>query len=210
MLEYLLEGGWIMAPLAFLSILSLAIIIDRWRAFVKAGEETARVRSRVIQSLDAKDLTGAIGACQSSPSPLAAVVLAGLDKYRKMLLHGHSIVEMENVVSKTMEDYAPRALAVLEKRFNLLVLVASVSPLLGITGTVVGMIMAFDNLSASGNTGAVASGISQALLTTAGGLLVAMPAIIAYNLYSKRADNYMLIMEEMISDVVGFISDHSR
>ena len=210
MLEHLLEGGWIMAPLAFLSILSLAIIIDRWRAFVKAGDETDRVRRQVTAALDAGDLPGAIDVCQGSSSSLAAVMLAGLNKYRKMLLHGHSVVEMENVVSKTMEDYAPRALAVLEKRFNLLVLVASVAPLLGITGTVVGMIMAFDNLSASGNTGAVASGISQALLTTAGGLLVAMPAIIAYNLFSRRADNYMLIMEEMISDIVSFISDQSH
>ena len=58
-----------------------------------------------------------------------AVMLCGLNKYRKMLLKGHSVVEMENVVSKTMEDYAPRAMATLEKRFNLLVLVASVSPL---------------------------------------------------------------------------------
>jgi len=72
------------------------------------------------------------------------------------------------------------------------------------------MILAFDNLSASGNTDAVASGISQALLTTAGGLLVAMPAIIAYNLYSTRVDRYMLIMEEMISDVIGFISDRNH
>jgi len=210
MLEYLLEGGWIMAPLALLSILSLAIIIDRWRAFVQAGDETDRLRKQMIDLLNGGDLTAAIGACQASPSPLAAVLLAGLDKYRRMLLHGHSVVEMENVVSKTMEDYAPRALAVLEKRFNLLALVAGVAPLLGITGTVVGMILAFDNLSASGNTGAVASGISQALLTTAGGLLVAMPAIIAYNLYSTRVDRYMLIMEEMISDVIGFISDRNH
>jgi len=210
MLEYLLEGGWIMAPLAFLSMLSLAIIIDRWRAFVKTGDETEEFRRKVIASLSDGDLTRAVGACQASHSPLAAVTLAGLKKYRKMLLDGHTVVEMETVVSKTMEDYAPRALAVLEKRFNLLVLVASVSPLLGITGTVVGMIMAFDNLSASGNTGAVASGISQALLTTAGGLLVAMPAIIAYNLFAKRADDYMLVMEEMISDVISFTSDRSR
>ena len=208
MLEYLLEGGWIMAPLAFLSVLSLAIIIDRWRAFVKTNEETTRVRKQVSDCLDEGDLAAAIEACQTSPSPLAAVMLTGLDKYRKMMLKGHSVVEMENVVSKVMEDYAPRAMAVLEKRFNLLVLVASVSPLLGITGTVIGMIVAFDNLPA-GNTAAVASGIAQALLTTAGGLLVAMPAIVAYNLYTKRADNYLLIMEEMISDVVSFISERS-
>ena len=109
-------------------------------------------------------------------------------------------------VSKTMEDYAPRAMATLEKRFNLLVLVASVSPLFGMTGTVIGMIKSFDSL-ADANTTAVASGISVALLTTAAGLLVAIPAIIAYNLYSKRVDTYLLVVEQMISDVVGFISD---
>jgi len=209
MLEYILEGGWIMGVLAGLSILSLAIIIDRWRAFVAARDTTIRVRKEVAASLEDDDLPAAVEACGKSPSPLAAVLLSGLNKYRKMLLRGHNVVEMENVVSKTMEDYAPRAMAVLEKRFNLLVLVASVSPLLGMTGTVIGMIKSFDSL-ADANTAAVASGISVALLTTAAGLLVAIPAIIAYNLYSKRVDAYLLVVEEMISDVVGFISDRGH
>ncbi len=176
MLEYILEGGWIMGVLAFLSIMSLAIIIDRWRAFVAADITTEQARRDVAASLEGEDLPGAIEACGKSPSPLAAVMLSGLNKYRKMLLKGHSVVEMENVVSKTMEDYAPRAMATLEKRFNLLVLVASVSPLFGMTGTVIGMIKSFDSL-ADANTTAVASWISEAPATTAVGPLAVLPAL---------------------------------
>ena len=90
-------------------------------------------------------------------------------------------------------------------------LIATVSPLLGMTGTVTGMIRSFDKFaeSAGMDPGAVGGGISEALLTTATGLLVAMPALIAYNLFSRRVDDYILLVEQMISDVVTFISDRA-
>ena len=211
MLEYILDGGWIMLPLVVLSILSLAIIIDRWRVFVTATQNTEIVRKQVADCMDRDDLGGAIEVCQQTPSPLSAVALTGLNKYRQMLSKNRSLVEMEGVVSKLMEDYTPRALAVLEKRFNLLVLIASVSPLLGMTGTVTGMIKSFDKMAESAglDPGAVSGGISEALLTTASGLIVAIPALIAYNIFTRRSEDYILIVEQMISDVVTFISDRS-
>ena len=211
MLEYILDGGWIMFPLVVLSVVSLGIIIDRWRVLVKAREATDLVRRALNVRIVENDLSGAIDACQQSSSPLAAVALTGLNKYRQMLLKKRDPVEMESLVSKLMEDYTPQALAVLEKRFNLLMLVASVSPMLGMLGTVVGMIDSFDTISVKGalDPSAVGGGISTALLTTAAGLMVAVPALIAYNLFCRKVDDYTLGIEQMMGEVVTFISDRS-
>ena len=212
MLEHLLNGGIFMIPLVFLSILSIAIIVDRWRTFVAATADTPTIRRKILACLEKDDIKGAIETCQTSQGPMAAVVLEGLAKYRTLLLRGRSAVEMETVVAKTMEDYAPRAIDGLERRFNLLVMIATVSPLLGMTGTVTGMIKSFDMMqqAAGLDPTLVAGGISEALITTAGGLLVAMPAYIAYSLLSRRVDVYLLAIEEMIGDVVTYISESAR
>jgi biopolymer transport protein ExbB len=209
MLTYILDGGPIMWPLMLLSIVVLAVIIDRWRAFVHAMQDTDRVRKEVSHSLEKDDLPGAIEACQQATGPLAAVTLAGLDKYRRMLLKGRSVLEMETVVAKLLEDYAPRALAGLEKRLNILMLIAGVAPLLGMTGTVTGMIKSFDKMAemAGLDPSGVAGGISEALLTTAAGLIIAIPALVAYNLFARRVDSFILTIEEMMSDVLGHISE---
>jgi len=212
MLEYIRDGGALMVPLLFLSVMTVAIIIDRWRAFVAATEDTDRVCGEVTQALEADDLPTAIEACKSAKGPLAAVVLTGLGKYRHLRLKQRGAVEIETVVTKVMEDYAPHAMATLEKRFNLLVLIASVSPLLGMTGTVTGMIRSFNKMAdtAGLDPGAVAGGISEALLTTAAGLLIAIPALVAYNLLSKRADAHLMRIEQMIGNVLDFISDQVK
>jgi len=211
MLTYILDGGPIMWPLLLISVIIVALILDRWRAFVRAMEDTDRVRKEVTARLEADDLAGAIEACQNSSGPLAALTLAGLDKYRRMLLKNRSVLEMETVVAKLMEDYAPRALDGMEKRLNLLMLVAGVSPLLGMTGTVTGMIKSFDKMAemAGLDTTAVAGGISEALLTTAAGLIIAIPALVAYNLFTRRVDSFTLQMEEMMHTVLGHISERA-
>ena len=212
MLTYILDGGPIMWPLMLLSIIVVAVIIDRWRAFVHASEDTERVRKEASASLEKDDLPGAINVCEDATGPLAAVTLAGLDKYRRMLLRGRSVLEMETVVAKLMEDYAPRALAGLEKRLNVLMLIAGVAPLLGMTGTVTGMIKSFDKMAemAGLDPSAVAGGISEALLTTAAGLIIAIPALVAYNLFSRRVESFTLTIEEMMHDVLGHISERAH
>ena len=86
------------------------------------------------------------------------------------------------------------------------------APLLGMTGTVTGMIKSFDKMAESAglDPGAVAGGISEALITTATGLLIAIPAVVAYNLFSKRIEAYLLGVEEMVGEVIGYISERVR
>ena len=208
MLEIILMGGYVMYPLMFCSILTVAIIIDRMRAFRLANEDTASLRTKVGDLLTEGDMDGAIRACEGASGPVAAVLLAGLAKYRKMIRMDRPASEIEITVSKTMEDYAPRALDALETRVGWLSMIGAMAPLIGMTGTVTGMIASFDAMreSAGLDAGAVAAGISEALITTAAGLIVAIPAVIAYQLFSRRIDAFLLEIDQTVVEVVDFIN----
>jgi len=199
-----------MWPLLFLSILSFAIIIDRIRAFRAAGTGFQDLRREVNQDLLDAKLDAAIARVEASDGPVAACLLVGLQRYRKMQSRGRMPEEIEMAVSKTMEDYAPKAISGLEKRLNLLVLIASISPLLGMTGTVTGMIRSFAQMAqdAGLDPGAVSGGISEALITTAAGLIIAIPAVVAYNLFSRRVEEFNIAIEECVTDLVTAISEH--
>jgi biopolymer transport protein ExbB/TolQ len=187
--------------------MAVAVIIDRVRIFRRARTDTYLLREDVTNCLEEGRLDDAIRRCREHDGPVAAVLLAGLNKYRRLKEHGRSRTEIESITTKTMEDYAPRALDTLETRLNLLVLVGSISPLLGMTGTVTGMIKAFTQMSTAGvDASGVASGISEALVTTAAGLLIAMPAVAAYNILAKRVDRIALEIEETMMEFLDFVS----
>jgi len=208
MLEYILDGGFVMFPLMALSILALAVVIDRMRVFRLADVDTSDMRLQVCARLEEGQTDSAMAICKRFRGPVAAVLLAGLDRYRKLKGRGRSTAEVEVNVSKTMTDYAPHVLETLEKRLNLLTLVGSVAPLLGMTGTVTGMIASFNAMAEAGglDAGGVAAGISEALITTAAGLLIAMPAVVAYNLLAKKIDKYALQIEETTMELMNFIA----
>ena len=126
-----------------------------------------------------------------------------------MLLKQKRPEEIEIAVSKTMEDFAPKAMHGLEKRLNVLVLIASISPLLGMTGTVTGMIRSFDVMASSAGLepGAVAGGIAEALITTAAGLLIAAPGVVAYNIFVRKVEEYTMAIEGSIAELMEAIGD---
>ena len=208
MLEYLIDGGPLMLPLVLCSIVAVTVIIDRARAFRLADTDTVRLREEVNRHLEGNEIHKAVEACRSHRGPVAAVLLAGLGKLDTLAARKRSTTEIELTVTKTMEDYAPRILGVLEKRMNLLTLIGSVSPILGMTGTVTGMIRSFNVMAAAGGlqATAVAGGISEALITTAAGLIIALPAIVAYNLFAKKVDHFAEEIEETITGLIDFIS----
>ncbi len=207
MLRYILQGGVIMIPLLSLSVIALSVILDRIRAFRSAEIDAFKLREAVGTHLENGHLDDAMQECQRFGGPVAAVLLVGLDKYRRLLARGRSRTEIETITTKSMEDYAPRAMDSLEKRLNLLTLVAGISPLLGMTGTVTGMIRSFNTMAASGvDAAGVASGISEALITTAAGLLIAIPAVVAYNLFTKRIDRCALEIEETMMELLDYIT----
>ena len=208
MLGHLLDGGAIMIPLLMLSILALAIIFDRVRAFREATIDTSALQTRVTANLEEGHVDEAIRECETFKGPVAAVLMVGLLKFRKLLQRKRPLAEIEANVNKTMGDYAPHVIEALEKRMNLLIMVASVAPLLGMTGTVTGMIRSFKSLAGAGalDATAVSTGIAEALVTTAAGLIVAIPAVVAHNILSKKIDRFVLDIEESATRLIDLIT----
>ncbi len=208
MLEYILSGGFMMWPLIALSVLSLAVILERWEVFRAADSDGRELRTSIYALLKQRKLNEAIDLCAGSSGPVAAVMLAGMRQYRKMLRLGRGGREIEESVSRTMSDYAPHVINALEKRLNMLLMIAGVAPLLGMTGTVTGMIRAFRDMAGAGGIAGdvVAGGISEALITTATGLIIAMPAVVFYNIYTRRVDEMTLRIDESATELVDHIN----
>ena len=203
MMGYLMDGGWMMLPLLFCSIAMVAVIIDRSRAFRAAAKlDPKALREQVVKCVADGDIAAAVAACRDSEGPVAAVLLTGLEKFARMYQKGKPEQEIEAGVTKAMEDYAPKAMSVLEKRLGTMVLVSSISPLIGMCGTVTGMINSFAVMAeAAGlDPGAVAGGISEALITTAAGLIIAIPGVVAYNMFQKKVEEWNVQLETAIAD----------
>lgn len=213
MLEHILNGGWLMFPLMACSIVSLAVVYDRWMAFrANRRIDTRSLRSKVLAHLHAGRISGAISECESARGPIASVLLAGLRSYEQLHAKDESSETMRMVVTQVMEDYSAQAMGVVRKRLDVLTTVGTAAPLLGMTGTVTGMIASFSGLadagSISGGGGAVASGIAEALVTTAVGLIVALSAVIPQSIFNRWSDEIELEIEESTTDLVEFILTH--
>jgi len=186
--EYFIQGGIFMWPLLFFSLLALTIIIERVIVFHKAkinvNEFLTKVRKALLVNRNVKE---AIKVCEQYRGPVASVVKAGLLRY------GHDREDIE----KTIENAALYELDRLEKRLGGLATTANVAPMLGFLGTVSGMIKSFGTLATSGlsNPGAVAAGISEALITTAAGLIIAIPAQLAYNWFTTKVTRFVRDIE---------------
>ena len=203
MMNYLMDGGWMMLPLLICSIVMVAAIIDRVRAFrAAAALDPKGLRAKVVALVADGKLADAADACRASEGPVAAVLLTGLEKLERLQRKGKSEAEIEAGVTKAMEDYAPKAMSVLEKRLGMMVLIAAISPLIGMCGTVTGMINSFSVMAeAAGlDAGAVAGGISEALITTAAGLIIAIPGVVAYNMFQKKVEDWNVQLEAAIAD----------
>ena len=203
MMNYLMDGGWMMLPLLICSIVMVAAIIDRVRAFrAAAALDPKGLRAKVVALVADGKLADAADACRASEGPVAAVLLTGLEKLERLQRKGKSEAEIEAGVTKAMEDYAPKAMSVLEKRLGMMVLIASISPLIGMCGTVTGMIDSFSVMAeAAGlDAGAVAGGISEALITTAAGLIIAIPGVVAYNMFQKKVEDWNVQLEAAIAE----------
>ncbi len=185
---YFRQGGPMMWPLLFFSLLALTFIIERYIVFSKAkinvNEFLTKIRKALLVNRNVKE---AIKVCEQSRGPVASVMKAGLLRF------GHTREDIE----KTIENAAMYELDRLERRMGVLATTANVAPMLGFLGTVTGMIKSFATLASEGltNPGAVASGISEALITTATGLIVAIPAQLAYNWYNTKITRFVRDIE---------------
>ena len=213
MLEHIIEGKIIMVPLMICSLISLAVVFDRWQAFRDNRRiDTRSLRSKILAHLRKDDLAAAIEECKTARGPIASVLLAGLRSYEQLRGKKESSETMRLVVGQVMEDYSAQAMSVVNKRLDVLTTIGTAAPLLGMTGTVTGMIASFAGLaeagSMAGGGGEVASGISEAMVTTAAGLIIALLAVIPQSVFNRWSDEIELEIEEANSELVEFILTH--
>ena len=198
-----------MVPILILSILAIAVIIDRIRVFRLTAKNPSRLLNGIIAQLEKGHTDKAIELCRQEKGPIAAVLVTGLTRFDRLTRAGKNMAEIEVGVNKSIADYSQHVIESLEKRLNLLTMIASVSPLLGMTGTVTGMISSFGSMSSGLDASQVSTGISEALVTTATGLIVAIPAVIAYNIFAKKVDHVVLEIEQTATELIDYITlDH--
>ena len=185
LMKYMDQGGWIMWVLAVFSIAALVVVIERGITYYKAKINTSELLGKLRSALKKKNIKQAIEICESYRSPISSILKSGLLKY------GRPKEEIE----KTMENAAVHEIARLERGLGILASVSNLAPMLGFLGTVVGMIASFDAMSKLNDPAKVAEGISTALITTAGGLIVAAPTLLFYNYYTAKIGGFIRDIE---------------
>ena len=207
-----LEGGIFMWPILILLILVLAVVIERYRSLKLLEVDSSKLREEVTTLLSEDRVEESLRLCDRSQGPVPAVLSSGLRKYLVLRRLNYDQAQLEEQVIKSMENSGVHIVAALERHLPLLATIASVAPMLGFLGTVQGMIVAFGDIEA--NVGqqnivqAAAAGIRVALLTTAFGLCVGIPAYMAFNYFTGIINNFVLQVESSAAELIEVVSLH--
>jgi len=204
----ILQGGRFMVPLLACSIVGLGVIIERYRYLREVAVDNVGLRDKVAALVRAGRIKQAVLLVESTPGPVASIFTVALRKLRFLISLGKDAEDVEEGVVKAMEDHAIHVIADLERYLVVLATVVNISPMFGFLGTVTGMINAFGEIAAAGGMDAslVAGGISEALITTATGLTVALPCQIAYNYFTSRVQRSVLEVEESAAHLIEVLS----
>jgi biopolymer transport protein ExbB len=168
------------------------------------------LRQTVLDLLRENRVEEALNYCNLQHGPVPAVLSAGIRKYLMLQQLGHDPARIEEQVVKAMDDYGVHVVAALERHLPVLGTVSSAAPMLGFLGTVAGMITSFNDIvEQMGETNIVESasqGISQALLTTCLGLMVGIPAFMAFNYFTSVINSYVLDVEESATELIETVT----
>ena len=198
--KQLAGGGWLLSPIVFYSIWAHAIILERWCHLRKEKIiPSFFITTSIYHELERGNPEDAIEMCEKKPGPLTNVLKKGItNRY-------YDEEGLKLTVKLAIEEERP----FIEKHLSTLKMLSSVSTYTGLLGTVLGMMTSFASLympSEKGMSSEVAGGISQALITTVAGLLVALPCYIAYNYFRNRADRVIAEMERHGISLVRFLA----
>ncbi|MEA3329019.1 MAG: MotA/TolQ/ExbB proton channel family protein [Candidatus Omnitrophota bacterium] len=206
MFSIIQKGGPLIYLILFCSVLALAVVVDRLFHLYRARIDTDNFLKEISGSIKKNKIVEAIDLCDRTPGPIAHTLKAGIVK------HDRSREEIKEAVNDAAVHEVPR----LEKNLGVLATIAHVTPLLGLLGTVNGMIRCFQIIQEKASAfnpvspGDLAQGIWVALLTTAAGLTVAIPALVAYNYLVSRVDSFVLDMEKSATDLVNILAQRSE
>lgn len=192
-IEILNMGGWTLYTLLMCSIISVTIIIFKIFEFKKKAKIDARTFLRTIKSkIQNEPISFAVSYCDKLNTPISNVVKVGLVKFADTSSTNVEETMNREVLIETIK---------LEKYTTIVGTIGSVAVYIGLFGTVLGIIRSFHDISkvGSGGISVVIGGVSEALIATAAGLCVAIPAVVAYNFFMKRIDNFVVEMEYAVS-----------
>jgi len=185
--QFLNRGGPTMYALVFCSILMCAIIAERFYSLCRFSVDSAGLLFKIAPLIKDGNTPAALTVLRDAPGSLPRVLETGL------LRHGQEKEEIESAMANTIQEQAP----FLEGLVNILGTIAVIAPFLGLLGTITGLIKAFNQIALRGTTGpaVIATGIYEALYTTAAGLMIAIPAVIFYNYFKGRINSMIIDME---------------
>ncbi len=195
--ELIHAGGATIYILILCSVISVGVILERAIYYQRRGKATRIALMEAIRhEISRNQLLNAIGLCRKTDSPCAQVALAGLN------LNGHD----EKLIANAMEREITVETIKLERFTGILGTIGGTSVYVGLFGTVIGIMKAFNDIgTGGGGMDAVTHGISEALVCTAAGLLVAVPAVVGYNYFTRRIDNFVIDMELTASELVDIL-----
>jgi biopolymer transport protein ExbB len=194
------KGGWVMIPIALLSILAVYIFIERYLAIKKASTIDNNFMNRIRDYIHEGKVENALTLCQSNTDPASKMIEKGIQRIGRPLADINTAIEIVGKIE----------IAKLEKGLPALASVAGGAPMLGFFGTVTGMVRAFYDMSMAGNNidiTLLSAGIYIALITTVGGLLVGIPAFFGYNLLVTRIENLVNKLEAKSTEFMDLLNE---
>lgn len=196
--EILIAGGPVLFFLILLSIYSWALIIERWKYLKKIFSSSKELISKINFNLKNNDFKSAIEISQKYKNPVSDIII-------RLISHSGNNLEKREFSEKMIEWHITN----LSKKLNALATIGSTTPFIGLFGTVIGVIRAFKDLSAFQGAGpsVVAQGIAEALVNTAAGLFVAIPAVVAYNYFMSKLNKYSSELNWISEQLIAKLSE---
>ncbi len=199
-IELLIKGGWLMIPMAILSFITIYIFVERYLTIIKASRLDSKFMPGIRDYVMSGNIDAAKALCRQTDTPVARMIEKGISRIGKPLKNIE--VAIENV--GRLEVYK------LGRGLPLLATISGLAPMLGFFGTVTGMILAFFEMANAGNNVDVtllAGGIYQAMITTAVGLAIGIPAYFAYNFLVSRVDKVVNEMEALSMEFIDLLQE---
>ncbi|MDR1171517.1 MAG: MotA/TolQ/ExbB proton channel family protein [Bacteroidales bacterium] len=195
-----LKGGWIMIPIAVLSIIAVYIFVERYFAIRKASKTDENFMNRIKDYIHDGKIDSALALCQSTDSPIARMIEKGIQRIGRPL----------SDISTAIENVGRLEVFKLERGLPALATAAGGAPMLGFLGTVTGMVKAFYDMSMAGNNidiGILSSGIYEAMVTTVAGLLVGIVAYFAYNILVANVEKVVNDLEANTTEFMDLLNE---
>lgn len=200
-------GGFLVSFLVACTLVAITYSIERFLSLnkIKGAGNMGVFGRKVIEHIEKDQYDEALRLCNDQKGSLANILRAAIERFKKLHADGsRSSEQITSDVQRVIDENMNLETPLLEKNLVILSTVASISTMIGLLGTTIGMIKAFQALGAGGTVSAqmLSIGISEALYNTAGGLLAAIIAIVAYNFFTTKADNFIYTMDEVILDLM--------